>query len=148
MIFSRLSIENLGVFRGLVEFDLSPSTGSSGRRPIILFGGMNGAGKTTVFESFKLALYGSGAFWPPISRERYESEMRNRLSRHPSTITDPERTSVELDIVHTHLGRRHQYTVHREWDFRRKGMKDTLQVLRDGVPLSEVEQSLWQDFVW
>ncbi len=148
MIFSRLALRNLGVFRGSVEFDLSPASRGSGRRPIILFGGMNGAGKTTVFESFKLALYGSGAFWPPISRERYETEMRNRLSRHPATVTDPENASVELDIIHTHLGRRHRYTIHREWDFRNKGMRDTLNVLRDGVPLSEVEQSLWQDFVW
>ena len=148
MIFSRIALENIGVFRGVVEFDLTPSTRNYGRRPIILFGGMNGTGKTTVFESFKLALYGAGAFWPPISRERYETEMRNRLSRHPSTLSDPERASVELDIVHTHLGKQHQYTVHREWDFQKKGMRDSLRVLCDGVPLTEVEQSLWQDFVW
>jgi DNA sulfur modification protein DndD len=148
VIFSRLALKNVGVFRGAVEFDLTPSSRSAGRRPIILFGGMNGAGKTTIFESFKLALYGSGAFWPPISQESYESEMRNRLSRHPSTVSDPERASVELDIVHTHLGRAHQYTVRREWNFERRGMKDTLQVLRDGVPLDEVEESLWQDFLW
>jgi DNA sulfur modification protein DndD len=148
LIFSKLVLENLGVFRGPAEFDLTPSYGTAGKRPIILFGGMNGSGKTTIFESFKLALYGSGAFWPPISRDRYEAEMRNRLSRHPSTVSDPERASVELDIIHAHLGTRHKYTIRREWDFQRKGMRDTLQVLRDGVPLGEVEQSLWQDFVW
>ncbi|MDG6909770.1 MAG: DNA sulfur modification protein DndD [Nitrososphaerota archaeon] len=143
-----MAIENVGVFRGPVEFDLAPSARSSGRRPIILFGGMNGAGKTTLFESFKLALYGAGAFWPPISRERYEAEMRNRLSRHPSTLSDPARAAVELDVVHAHLGRSHRYTIHREWDFQNKNMREGLQVLCDGVPLNEVEQSLWQDFVW
>jgi DNA sulfur modification protein DndD len=148
MIFSRLSIENLGVFRGKVEFDLAPSHKKSVHRPIILFGGMNGAGKTTVFEAFKLTLYGPGAFWPPVSREVYEAEMRNRLSRHPATIVDPDRAAVELEVEHSHSGKQYHYTIRREWDFRNKAMKETFEVRRDGVPLREIETSLWQDFVW
>jgi len=148
MIFSRISIENLGVFRGQVDFDLTPVRRKNGARPIILFGGMNGAGKTTVFEAFKLALYGPGAFWPPPSRDRYETEMRNRLSRHPSTVTDTDRASVELEIQHTHMGRQHRFIVRRKWSFQTKAMKESLEVLRDGIPLDEIEQSLWQEFVW
>ena len=148
MIFNRLAIENLGVFRGRTEFDLTPSTKRFARRPIILFGGMNGSGKTTVFEAFKLALYGAGAFWPPLTRDRYESEIRSRLSRHSATLADPDSCSVELELEHGRLGTQNRYTIRREWGFRNKSMKETLEVYRDGLPLGEVERSLWQDFVW
>lgn len=148
MIFNRLAIENLGVFRGRTEFDLTPSTKRFARRPIILFGGMNGSGKTTVFEAFKLALYGAGAFWPPLTRGQYEAEIRNRLSRHSATLADPDSCSVELELEHGSLGTQNRYTIHREWDFRNKAMKESLEVSRDGLPLGEVERSLWQDFVW
>lgn len=148
MIFSRMSIENLGVFRGRSEWDLTPSTGSASVRPIVLFGGMNGAGKTTIFEAFRLALYGSGAFWPPISHEAYETEMRNRLARHPATVTDPDRATVELDVQHSRIGTTHMYTIRREWDFSGRTMRESLEVLRDKVPLEEVGRDLWQEFIW
>lgn len=148
MIFNRLAIENIGVFRGRTEFDLTPSTKRSARRPIILFGGMNGSGKTTVFEAFKLALYGTGAFWPPLTRDQYVAEIRNRLSRHSATLADLNSCSVELELEHGGLGIRNRYTIHREWSFRNKAMKESLEVCRDGLPLGEVERSLWQDFVW
>lgn len=148
MIFHRLSIENLGVFRGRIEFDLSPSSKRGARRPIILFGGMNGAGKTTVFEGFKLALYGAGALWPPVSREQYEAEMRKRLSRHLATLDDPDFAAVELELNHTQMGKQNRYTIRREWNFRNKAMKESLDVQRDGLALGDVEKSLWQDFIW
>lgn len=148
MIFTRIAIENLGVFRGRAEFELTPKSGKSGSRPIILFGGMNGSGKTTVFEAFKLALYGSGAFWPPQSREKYDLEMRNRLSHHPALLSTQERASVELGVRHTHLGRTHDYRVKRSWAFQGKSVKESLEVLRDGMVLDEIERTLWQEFVW
>lgn len=148
MIFTRIAIENLGVFRGRAEFDLTPRSKKVGSRPIILFGGMNGSGKTTLFEAFKLALYGSGAFWPPQSREKYDLEMRNRLSHHPSTLSPQERAAVELDVRHTHLGRPHDYRIKRSWDFQGKAVKESFEVLRDGSALDEIERTLWQEFVW
>ena len=148
MIFTRIAIENLGVFRGRAEFNLTPRPRRVGSRPIILFGGMNGSGKTTLFEAFKLALYGSGAFWPPQSREKYDLVMRNRLSRHTAALSPQEKASVELDIRHSHLGRSHDYRIKRSWDFQGKAVKESLEVLRDGSALDEIERTLWQEFVW
>ena len=55
MILTELELQNFGVYRGSHVIDLEPADRDS---PIVLFGGLNGAGKTTVLEAVLLALYG------------------------------------------------------------------------------------------
>ena len=43
MILNRLTLVNFGIYRGQHEFELRPETA----RPIVIFGGKNGTGKTT-----------------------------------------------------------------------------------------------------
>ena len=58
-ILDQLVLENVGTFRGRHVIDLTPP---SPAKPIVLIGGLNGAGKTTVLEAIQLALYvGPGA---------------------------------------------------------------------------------------
>ena len=61
MIFKTLCIQNFGLFCGSHEFDLEPRIKYRKTRPIILFGGKNGAGKTTFLEAILLCLYGKNA---------------------------------------------------------------------------------------
>ena len=44
MIFKRIVLHNFGIYKGKHEIDLEPP---SPEKPIILFGGLNGGGKTT-----------------------------------------------------------------------------------------------------
>src|SRR4051794_40457015 len=57
VFFSELSIENVGVYRGRQTLDLRTEK----TRPVILIGGMNGCGKTTLLDSLHMALYGRRA---------------------------------------------------------------------------------------
>ena len=54
MLLTKITLDNVGVYRGSNEFDLETTP----QKPIILYGGVNGAGKTTLFESIPLCLYG------------------------------------------------------------------------------------------
>lgn len=55
MILTELELQNFGVYAGRHSIALDPPEAS---KPIILFGGLNGAGKTTILEAVQLALYG------------------------------------------------------------------------------------------
>ena len=60
MIFLQLVLQNFGPYQGRQEINLRPETNNE-TRPIILFGGMNGGGKTTLMDAIRLALYGQRA---------------------------------------------------------------------------------------
>ncbi|MEI7732302.1 MAG: AAA family ATPase [Verrucomicrobiota bacterium] len=55
MILDSIALNNFGVYGGRQEAVLAPN---DDRRPIVLFGGMNGGGKTTLLDAVQLALYG------------------------------------------------------------------------------------------
>jgi DNA sulfur modification protein DndD len=60
MIFTELVLQNFGPYSGKTTLNLQPESGDN-QRSIILFGGMNGGGKTTLMDAIRLALYGSRA---------------------------------------------------------------------------------------
>src|SRR5512138_1255866 len=57
MILDSIILENFGAYGGRQEAILTPEEG----KPIILFGGMNGGGKTTLLDAIQLAFYGPKA---------------------------------------------------------------------------------------
>ena len=56
MILRELVLENFGPYRDRACVNLTP-TADEEVRPIILFGGMNGGGKTTIMDEIRLAFY-------------------------------------------------------------------------------------------
>ena len=57
MIFNSLILENFRVFEGIHHIDLTTSKDE----PIVLFGGLNGAGKTSILTAIRLALFGKSS---------------------------------------------------------------------------------------
>ena len=51
MIFTNLTLNNIGPYKGKHEFNLKPEVDGVNSKPVILFGGLNGAGKTQILES-------------------------------------------------------------------------------------------------
>jgi DNA sulfur modification protein DndD len=60
MIFKELVLQNFGPYANRNIINLSPEVNEQ-TYPIILFGGMNGGGKTTLMDAIRLALYGQRA---------------------------------------------------------------------------------------
>jgi DNA sulfur modification protein DndD len=107
MIFDRLCLENIGVFRDRQEMELAPPTPD---QPVVLIGGLNGAGKTTIRDAIYLALYGAFALEFRGTRN-YDSYLRSLTHRG---TPDPE-SVVELDFRVQRDGAMHTYSLRRSW---------------------------------
>jgi DNA sulfur modification protein DndD len=132
MILDELVLHDVGVFAGRNALSLTPP----GRgKPVILIGGLNGAGKTTILEAIHLALYGSLAGTAARRTGAYDTYLRS-LIHHAARPGDG--AGVELAFHAYHEGTESSYRVRRYWRANRSGTRERLEVLRDGL----VDQAL------
>jgi DNA sulfur modification protein DndD len=126
MILETLILHNFGLYAGRQIIDLSP-VGEN--KPIILFGGLNGAGKTTILDALQLALYGKLAKTSARQGKAYEDYLLESIHTNSD---DSEGASVELTFSHRSAGKTHQFTVNRSWSARHEKIKELTTVIRDG----------------
>lgn len=79
MILTQLSLRNFCLYRGEQTFDLSPGVSRGKRTPIVLFGGINGGGKTTVLDAVQLVLYGMRAKCSKRNDKPYDRFLRESI---------------------------------------------------------------------
>src|SRR4051794_18231083 len=103
MIFQELVLTNVGPFAGRQSTRLAPKEPD---RPIVLFGGLNGAGKTTVLEALLLVLYGT--FTPASARRAASYEKYLAQLIHHGTPAD-DGASIELLFRAVHDGAWHEF---------------------------------------
>lgn len=144
MILRSLTLTNFGTFRGQQTLSLTPHPS----RPVILVGGMNGAGKTTVFEAIQLCLYGAGALGARASRDAYLTYADTRIHTNPTLLIQPTFASIALEFEYADPDARHHYRVTRSWDRGAPSkLSEYLEIERDGKRLDELSADHWQDFV-
>ncbi|HJQ02948.1 MAG TPA: DNA sulfur modification protein DndD [Jatrophihabitans sp.] len=139
MILDELTLENVGTFRGKHTIKLTPLAG----KPVVLIGGLNGAGKTTILESVHLALYGSLS--QPSGRRSgsYDSYLRS-LIHHG--VPDTEGAAVQLTFRAYQQGAEHTYRIRRRWRSTGAAMREILLVAVDGKH-DEALTSTWSEHV-
>lgn len=140
MILTRLVLENYGAYKGRNVFELETTP----ERPIVLIGGVNGAGKTTILDSILLGLYGRSIFGRGMSARKYRdhlSRLVHRKSRHRARFA-----AVEIEFRLHHAGSEDTYRVRREWESVGDEL-DTLSVERNGEGLDEPGRESWQQFM-
>nr|HPR90558.1 AAA family ATPase [Synergistaceae bacterium] len=148
MIIKNIQLNNFGVFRGNHLIDLAPTKVRNKNRPIILFGGKNGCGKTTILEAIQLCLYGSGIVKLIERKCAYDAYLDSRIHRPTDPLFAPSTASVKLDFDYGHAGRVDTYTVHREWDITHGKTKEKLFVYKNQELLEDLDAENWQEFLW
>ena len=137
MIFLELVLENFGPYLGKHVINLRPETDGN-IRPIILFGGMNGGGKTTLMDAIRLALYGSRAQCSTRNTLGYTDFLIQCVNRNiPST----ENTRIELEFEHVQNDKLTRFKIVRYWTKEPKDGKDTLGI----IVYDEYNQEGWPD---
>ena len=123
MIFLELSLENFGPYQGKQVINLRPQIDEE-TRPIILFGGMNGGGKTTLMDAIRLCLYGNRAQCSTRGNLSYNDFLSQCVNRHTPPL---EKTRIELAFEHVLDDRLTQYKIVRYWE--KQDTKDILGIL-------------------
>jgi DNA sulfur modification protein DndD len=134
------------VFSGKHEIDLSPKIYKEKIRPIIIFGGMNGSGKTTIFDAIKLCLYGSESLQRQ-SETKYKEYLKEKINSSNRTLIKPDFSSVEIEFEYSSHGEHNIYSIQRYWEKNGKGINETLSIRRNGNLINEVDKEYWQEFV-
>jgi DNA sulfur modification protein DndD len=128
MILHRVTLENVGVYRGRHTIDLTPP---DAERPVVLVGAMNGAGKTTLLGAVQLALYGARARGIERTRRGYKTHLKELINR---SVDPSEGAAVELEFERRIDGHPVRYHIRRGWRNGGSEVTEVFQVQRDGEP--------------
>jgi DNA sulfur modification protein DndD len=146
VLIKKLVLRNFRVFNGTHVIDLAPRKrqNDDNPRPIVLFGGLNGAGKTSILSAIRLALYGRLAFGPATQQQEYVEELSALIHNGSTTGERPGEASIELIFTYNKGGHEAEFTVTRTW---KTGKKDQLSLQQDGQPLEELDYDQCQGFL-
>ncbi|GGA93426.1 DNA sulfur modification protein DndD [Agarivorans gilvus] len=152
MLITKLTLNNFRVFRGVHEIDLAPLPPQVNARgeeisfpkPIILFGGLNGAGKTSILTAVRLALFGRLAFNQAFSNNQYIEVLNELIHKGIGHGGIQDHASIELEFKYSQNGEENTYKVIRSW---KQGQKDKLSLEKDGALLTELNYEQCQGFL-
>lgn len=144
MIIKKLVLHNFRVFRGTHEIDLSPRKEKGASKPIVLFGGLNGAGKTSILTAVRFALYGRLAFEHLVNNQDYINQLNELIHNGINNTQRPKEASVSLTFTYNKDGKESEFTVIRSWE---REKKDQLFLQQDGEALTELNYDQCQGFL-
>ncbi|HZU97845.1 MAG TPA: DNA sulfur modification protein DndD [Planctomycetota bacterium] len=140
MILDEIVLHNFGVYGGRQAAVLTPP---SPTRPVILFGGLNGGGKTTLLDGLNLALYGRRARCSNRGGLAYEEYLRRSIHRRSAP---EDGASVEVQFRSRSEGRERLYRVTRSWTASGSSVRENVEVHLDGA-LDRVLTDAWDEHV-
>ncbi|WP_286830245.1 MULTISPECIES: DNA sulfur modification protein DndD [Kordiimonas] len=125
MIIDKIILHNFGIYAGLQEIVLTPH---SSEKPVILFGGLNGGGKTTLLDALQLCLYGAQAKTSNRGKASYQEYLRRCINR---SATKKE-AAISLQFRHVIDGEEVSYDVQRNWAASGASVQEYLTIKRNG----------------
>ena len=139
LIFKDLSLYNFGIFsdKNKISFFVNNDDNN-----IILIGGLNGRGKTTIFEAILLALYGKRS---PVFIENNMSYSAY-LKKYTHNNSKSNQAYIELSFKIPNGGQLETISVKRAWNKNNTVVKDNLTVSRNTI-YDEYLSENWDTFI-
>ena len=141
MILTELVLENFGAYAKRNVINLRPADNDL-TSPIVLFGGMNGGGKTTLMDAIRLALYGQRAKCSTRGNLGYGGFLTQSIN---SQVEGAELTSIELSFEHIVDHQWKEFQIVRAWNKNHDG-KDSLSVKVD-KDYDDALAKTWDEYV-
>lgn len=140
MILKRLTLEDFGVYAGKQVVELAPPSPDS---PVVILGGQNGEGKTTLLEAILHVLYGPHAGSIIGRGGRYEQYLKSSINHSAS----PGRgAAVQLELTTVRDGQEVELRVRRSWQAGEGPVREQLTVEVNGT-FDKALTDGWGDFV-
>jgi DNA sulfur modification protein DndD len=136
MILDELTLHNFGLYAERQTVTLTPPCP---QQPIILLGGLNGGGKTTLLDALQLCFYGPFATISNRGALAYHEYLARSIHRGAPV----REAALEIAFRHTIDGQEDQYRLHRSWRTGSNGCKEHFEVLKNGRP----EPSLAENWI-
>ena len=144
MILKQVSLHNYGLFQGehAIKF-AQPSI-----QRVTLVGGLNGSGKTTIFEAIQICLFGAQSnLHKESSSSGSKSYNQFLLSKINRDVTPGEGSAVELVInLSDDVDIADDLVVTRSWKKTSSGIKEILEVYKNGIIDTDLSEN-WIEFI-
>jgi len=120
---------------------------SNNGQNIILIGGVNGAGKTSLLKAIRLCIFGKHFKGKPISLNKYNRTIissKNKMSEKEGD--DRYFVQVELEINESYPN--YLLSLEREWILDGNGkVTENFSIFRDEEPLEIIPKEYWEDYI-
>ncbi|WP_046228173.1 DNA sulfur modification protein DndD [Paenibacillus dauci] len=140
MQITKLLLRNIGAYHGPHHFDFNTTP----EKNVILIGGKNGAGKTTILESLRIVLFGSLAYGFVNDNEPYFRKIHSLLNRS-AVQSNSNEFQIKLEYTATEEFETVDYVLVREWRFKNEKIRESFSVLKNGQYLTTQKQSDFQN---
>jgi len=144
LILKQVSLHNYGLFQGehAIKF-AQPSI-----QRVTLVGGLNGSGKTTIFEAIQICLFGAQSnLHKESSSSGSKSYNQFLLSKINRDVTPGEGSAVELVInLSDDVDITDDLVVTRSWKKTSGGIKEILEVYKNGIIDTDLSEN-WIEFI-
>ena len=144
MKINKLILKNFRSYEEETVFDFTTTNDKN----IILVGGKNGAGKSTIFEAIKVCIYGPIAYKYQGFNSSYISKIKSNINNN-SLKNDSVDAFVSIDIELTENTDKNTYTLLREWTYNDKKLNENFSVYKNNStsPLNEEELNYFENYI-
>lgn len=139
MRIKRLTLNNIGSFAGEHSFLFQTD---NPQKQIVLIGGRNGTGKTTLFESIRLCLYGYKLYGYRQNSQAYTNKIKHLINDKAKTVS-PATAGITMQIIIEDGYANSVFEISRGWTLSGNVLKESLCIYKDGNLLTTEQM---QDF--
>lgn len=144
MKINKLKLKNFRSYEEEAVFDFATTDGKN----IILIGGKNGAGKSTIFEAIKICIYGPMAYKYQGFNASYISKVKSNINNN-SLKSDLVDAFVSIDLELSEGTEINIYTLTRKWTFKNKKLDEIFLVYKNysPIPLKDEELNFFENYI-
>ena len=145
MRINRIELCNFGSYAGICEFDL---LASNRKGNIVLIGGKNGTGKTTLFSGIKLCLYGNKAEGFENVNAFYRREVRKYIN-DTSKFESGTKCYVKMTVLFSNGQYDDEYLLLRSWNNNSVLLEnfEEFSVTKNGISMTDEELADFENYV-
>ncbi len=142
MQIMKLVLDNFSSYEGKTVFDFTVKK----KQPIILIGGLNGAGKTSIFTAIKIALYGPLAFGYTGNNAFYSKKIRGFINDKAFQVQHFT-SGISIEIKLKQERETKHYTINRNWSIVDSRIEEEYTIYEGNKLLEDSEKTLFESFI-